>query len=974
MANDRPDALARHVRSLLAAQNADHLTDRVLLQRFAVAGEEAAFAALVRRHGPMVLRVCRGVLHNADDAEDAYQATFLVLARKAAALSWQESAAGWLQGVAYRLALKARTAAARRHAHEGTAPSPPPPPGPLADISLREAQALLNEELNRLPDRLRIPLVLCYLEGATQDEAARQTGWSLSTLKRRLRRGRTVLEGRLRRRGLALAAILSAGLLAGVGRAAAPLPAVVAGAAALFRAGPTTGTASARAVALAEEALRSTLFTRFRLVTALLLTTAVLAVGVGLVGRPAPSHNSPEGDQAGEPAAPAEAGKPPRRDRHGDPLPPGALARLGVARLRHAGPANGVAFSPDGKLMASCGGLPDGTVRLWRTATGEELWRGELGWQPRAVAFSPDGQVVAVAGDGKGVCLCEAATGRNLRLLTGHRGGVWALAFTPDNKAVVSAGRDGTVRLWDRDSGKEAAHFWADGQSVRALAVSPDGSLLAAGCEQPTDAGDYPIRLWELPSGKERSRLAGHVGAVQALAFAPDGATLASGGVDGVVALWDVDGGRRRLEIRPRQLGDNFGFVQALAFAPGGETLACGYGNGVAYLCDPDTGLPGRRLVCPGLMSSPAGAQGLLSLAFAPDGRTLATGGNDQAIRLWDLSSGEERSFGGHRGALASVVFAPDGGTLATAGWDRTVRFWDVATGEPRPGRSARLAAAVALPPPALAFGSDGKTLVTGGRANVGQLWDVATGEALPQGAIHPRGQAIVMLTATSPGPTLVTTEAGMMLLWDMTGSRLLQAFPANGLSTVAAALAPDGRRLALGNAPRGGHVFDVARGVEAWAFPPDVGPLRVLEFSPDGRVLAAAAGMPGDPPEACAIRLWDAATGRELRHLAARHEGPVHALAFSPDGRLLASAGLDRTVRLWALATGEEVARFSGHQGAVSCLAFSPDGRRLASGSQDCTALIWDVGVATGPRGGSAQARGDESDLHHLAEPAPRG
>src|SRR5947209_2886079 len=121
MANAQPDALLRHVRGLLGAQAADALTDQALLRRFAAADDEAAFGALVHRHGPMVLRVCRGVLGNVHDAEDAFQAAFLVLARRAASLTWRESAAGWLHEVAYRLALKARTAAARRRTHEGRA-------------------------------------------------------------------------------------------------------------------------------------------------------------------------------------------------------------------------------------------------------------------------------------------------------------------------------------------------------------------------------------------------------------------------------------------------------------------------------------------------------------------------------------------------------------------------------------------------------------------------------------------------------------------------------------------------------------------------------------------------------------------------------------------------------------------------------------------------------------------------------------
>jgi RNA polymerase sigma factor (sigma-70 family) len=221
------DVLLRYVRQQVAASSPDTNTDRDLIQRFAAVGDETAFDTLVRRHGPMVLRVCRHVLGNVHDAEDAFQATFLVLARKAGALLWRESVAGWLYRVASRVALKARTAACRRRAHESLANGPPPAAPPVGEITLREARALLNEELNRLPDQLRLPLVLCYLEGMTQDQAARQAGWSLSTLQRRLRRGLDLLRGRLQRRGLELAGVLSLTLLEAGDVSAALLDAVI---------------------------------------------------------------------------------------------------------------------------------------------------------------------------------------------------------------------------------------------------------------------------------------------------------------------------------------------------------------------------------------------------------------------------------------------------------------------------------------------------------------------------------------------------------------------------------------------------------------------------------------------------------------------------------------------------------------------------------------------------------------------------
>ena len=192
----------RQLRRVPAQRGAETLTDGQLLERFASARDEAAFAALLDRHGRMVWNVCRRVLVNTTDADDAFQATFLVLVKKASAIAKQDSVGSWLHGVAYRIALKVRSA---------TKPSTPPsaePAAPNTDpleaMSGRELLMALDEELQRLPAPYRVPLVLCYLEGNTRDEAARQLGWSLAMLGRRLEVGRQRLRLRLSRRGVTL--------------------------------------------------------------------------------------------------------------------------------------------------------------------------------------------------------------------------------------------------------------------------------------------------------------------------------------------------------------------------------------------------------------------------------------------------------------------------------------------------------------------------------------------------------------------------------------------------------------------------------------------------------------------------------------------------------------------------------------------------------------------------------------------------
>jgi RNA polymerase sigma factor (sigma-70 family) len=187
----------------------DALSDGQLLEWFVSRREEAAFATLVRRHGPMVLSVCRRVLRNSHDAEDAFQATFLVLSEKAPRLRQPELLANWLYGVAYRTALHARQRASRRSEHEREAASPPVS-GNDSEIESRELRRVLDEELQGLPEKYRAPLVLCYLEGMTNEEAAQMLGWPSGSMSYRLARGRKLLRERLQSRLAGLSILLPA--------------------------------------------------------------------------------------------------------------------------------------------------------------------------------------------------------------------------------------------------------------------------------------------------------------------------------------------------------------------------------------------------------------------------------------------------------------------------------------------------------------------------------------------------------------------------------------------------------------------------------------------------------------------------------------------------------------------------------------------------------------------------------------------
>jgi RNA polymerase sigma factor (sigma-70 family) len=287
MAATQTGIVVRHIRELVSADARVNLPDTELLGRFTAARDEAAFAALVRRHGGLVLGVCRRVLGNHADAEDAFQATFLVLARKAASIARQAALPSWLYQVAYRVAVKAKAQAATRQKHECRAEERTAA-DPLAEITGRELLGVLDEELQALGERQRAPLLLCYLQGHTCDEAARRLGCSARTLKRWLDQGRRCLARRLARRGLTLpAALLATGLSEAARAAEVPARLATASAQAALRItsqlDPATGVApvSAAAVALAESVSRGAPALKLYSAALVFLFAGMLAVGAG---------------------------------------------------------------------------------------------------------------------------------------------------------------------------------------------------------------------------------------------------------------------------------------------------------------------------------------------------------------------------------------------------------------------------------------------------------------------------------------------------------------------------------------------------------------------------------------------------------------------------------------------------------------------------------------------------------------------
>jgi len=600
-------------------------------------------------------------------------------------------------------------------------------------------------------------------------------------------------------------------------------------------------------------------------------------------------------------------------------LPPGLPANvsrvLGESRLRHADRVNALAYSADGRYVASA--CRDFTVKIWDLGNGRELttYRGHVD--------QPD----------------DPTKGGTNPL------GATDVVFHPNGKMVASASGN-QVHLWNPASGKESKTIFSLGKTdkpLKALAFSPDGKQLAIGGD------DGILRVIETDGGKQVFACPPRNARIEKVAFSPNGKLVALGDTNSQVAVYvpGAKGNPLALSISGADLGE----VAGVAFtADNAAVFTCGRDGKARLTVGPKPDGESAPNTATKIRDYIGHSGPVNGLAVTADGKLLVTAGDDKTVRVWDVASAKQlRAFQGHQTKLIAVAVRPDGRQIASASDDGGIRVWDLnTTDEHRAVTDSKESLW------AVAVSADGKRIAAGGADKKVRVY---IGEGAKLETELDAGAPVTALAFLPDGNRLVVAGGDKAAkVWDVTAKKVVAELPGHGLAVLAVAVSEDGKTAFTGAADSAVRAFDPATGKELWKWASKKA-ATALAVRKGGKQLAV-----GTAEGALTVIDASGATPKEVLSQVA-HVAGVSCAAYSPDGDRLATVGGDGVLKVWAVAdTGapallvkfESQAAATGATGAppLSAVAFAPDGRFVAAAGSDSVVRVWDVQTKSEVRG----------------------
>jgi RNA polymerase sigma factor (sigma-70 family) len=957
------DALLQYLRRL--GDKAAPSEDAVLLERFVADNDREAFELLIAHHGPMVLGTARRLVDNTHDAEDVFQAVFLSLARLAKTIRQGRTLPAWLHKTTSRIAAKVRRNRASRSNELPAEPCEHVEPG--AELVWREVRQALDEELQKLPEQLRSPLLLCYLSGLTRDEAARQLGWSISTLRRRLEEGRNGLRTRLERRGIAAVGLALAALDPKALQAALNKSQVESILSLVFVKG-SVAPATISSIVLSSAAVKGLVM------KSMLASLAAVAIGFGIYVAMGSADPAKKADENKEIAKVSEENK---VDLTDDPLPEGAVFRLGSPRFRHPGAT--IALSADGKELMTCSSALK-NVRIWDAATGKIVKEftidgaGRLG----AIAWAPDQKTFAtseslVGNNGKPgdsvICIRDAQSGKVIRSIACPRGTIRYLGSGKEIAVQI----DGDIAIWELETGVELIKntFLAARRSNSDFGVSADGRRIAV--VGPYGSGD--VYVWDWQSGKEPHTLkTDSKGIPRGVTVSPDGKQLALlDDKGGPIRLFDADNGKLLREFRLPERKPNF---STAVFTPDGKKLLADDDGGRTFRTNESE--PGGVIVwdvATGKLERELKVASFCArVAISANGNFIAA--EADGFPIWELPSGKRVNPLSEGDLAVSDQVTARAGLILAFGFYHPARLWDEKTGQllhtfPHKG----LTRACALSP-------DGARAATSASDDLIKVWETSTGKLIMTLPGHDDMNGTLLLRFSADGRKLVSFGTDSYLrVTDLSNGKAIREFPIRlaepGLSgsnrngglddTLTSALSADGCRLCLSSDGTKNHLFDTDTGKEVATLEFEAGQSGLLEkpvFSPDGTLLLMmgrgkptevpikGGGVRYEPAKVNLLTCWDAKSGRRLWDV--MQTSLDTRLAFAPSGRTFAVCKYGgwesaNTVEFRDTATGGLLGQLDklpiGPLRSIdSNVEFTPDDKRIILTMMDGTVLLHNV------------------------------